>query len=397
MKPLRLYIKDFMCYDTAYIDFTQFSSALVVGKMESNDEESNGAGKTTLFKSIEYVLFNQSDFNLERIVRDDATSCQIVFDFVIGDKEYRLSRKRTVKGSTDLSLYERTAEVGQVDQVLHTDANAPLFTDKYWKDISGRRASDTEKDLAKLLKINLKSFRTFVHFMQSDFNSLATATAGTRKAILKDALNLVIYAKLEKIAKEKSAVISRELDRCRLLVNTLGDPDDDLIKLMGQMEVVEKELALGIDTSQKLQTNLTEFNDKLNTLNARYNGLETKFSSLVVKEKTLLSSKSKLEISLKEYQTKKSNIMQEARSLVLEIKQLEETQTKLIELDFSQIPILSEKIEDKKVLTTQHNVAIQNNMSAYEELKIPMPTDSVCKHCRQPMTDQHRKDCLIKD
>lgn len=397
MRVLRLYIKDFMCYDTAYIDFTQFSSALVVGKMESDDEESNGVGKTTLFKSIEYVLFNQSDFNLERIVRDDATSCQVVFDFVIGDKEYRLSRKRTVKGSSDLSLYERTPEVGEISEVLHTDANSPLFSDKYWKDISGRRASDTEKDLAKLLKINLKSFRTFVHFMQLDFNSLATATASNRKAILKDALNLVVYAKLEKIAKEKSASLSRELDRCRLIVNSLGDPDSDLVKLIYQIEVTEKELAVRVDSLQGLQNNLVQCTDKISVLTNQYNGLETKFSSLIVKQKSLTISKSKLETSLKEYRTKKSNIMQEARNLVLEIKQLEENQIKLVGLDYSQIPILSEKIEEKKVLVTQHNVAIQNNISAYEELKIPMPTDSVCKHCRQPMTDQHRKDCLAKD
>src|SRR5208282_4216108 len=131
MNPLRLYIDGFMCYDWAYVDFTQFSSALVVGKIESNDADSNGAGKTTIFKAIEYVLFNQSDFNLERIVRDDCTSCKIVFDFVLGAQEYRLARTRTCKGTTDLSLYERTGTDGSTEEVLHTDKYQALFDEKY--------------------------------------------------------------------------------------------------------------------------------------------------------------------------------------------------------------------------------------------------------------------------
>lgn len=397
MKPIRLYIKDFMCYDRAYVDFTQFSSALIVGKTEGNDAEANGVGKTTIFKSMEYVLFNQSNFNLERIIRDDATACKVVFDFSIGDQEYRLARTRTRKGSTDLSLYERTAEAGQVEQILHDDAQEPVIDEKFWKDISGRRAADTEKDLSKLLKINYKSFRAFVHFVQHDFTSLATATPEKRKAILKDALNLVIYAKLEKIAKDKSATISRELDRCHVLVEGLGTPNEEVSKLQIQVVEVDKSILSHSEVLKVLQDNLEELNIKVNELTTQYSSLETKFSTLLTKEQGLVQNKIKLETSLKEYQTKKSNITQEARSLISEVKQLEETQTKLVATDFSQIDILAEKIEEKKVLVTQHNVNIKTCLEEYEELKIPMPTDSVCKHCRQPMTDQHRKDCMAKD
>jgi DNA repair exonuclease SbcCD ATPase subunit/DNA repair exonuclease SbcCD nuclease subunit len=397
MKPARLYIKDFMCYDWAYIDFTQFSSALIVGKTEGNDDEANGVGKTTIFRALEYILFNQSDFNLENIIQDDAASCKVVFDFTIGDAEYRLVRKRTRKGSADLSLYERTAETGPLDQVLHNDIYDPTTDKKYWKDISSRRTADTEKDLAKLIKINYKSFRAFVHFVQHDFTSLATATSEKRKAILKDALNLVIYSKLEKLAKEKSAALSRELDRCAALIIGLGDPDSDLNKLQSQIIDTEKELCSRQGTLTALQENLEQFNITINDLSVQYSGLEAKFSSLVSKEHALVQGKSKIETSIKEYKTKKRNIIQEAHILMSEIKQLEDTQTKLVATDFSQIDILAEKIEEKKVLVTQHNINIKSSMEEYEELKIPIPTDSVCKHCRQNMTEQHRKDCIAKD
>jgi DNA repair exonuclease SbcCD ATPase subunit len=83
MRPSRLYIEDFMCYDNAFIDFNEFSSALIVGKAENNNEVSNGVGKTTIFRSIEYALFNYSDVNLENIIRDDADKCSITLDFMV--------------------------------------------------------------------------------------------------------------------------------------------------------------------------------------------------------------------------------------------------------------------------------------------------------------------------
>src|SRR5574338_1304776 len=120
MRPSRLYVKDFMCYDDAYIDFNQFSAALIVGRSETNDTESNGVGKTTIFRSMEYALFNYADVTLENIIRDDADKCNIVFDFVEGNQEYRITRTRTRKGSNDLTLLKRTAVDGTEEEVYHT-------------------------------------------------------------------------------------------------------------------------------------------------------------------------------------------------------------------------------------------------------------------------------------
>ena len=39
MKILRLYIKDFMCYEGAYIDFSEFNSAVIIGKKEEEFKE----------------------------------------------------------------------------------------------------------------------------------------------------------------------------------------------------------------------------------------------------------------------------------------------------------------------------------------------------------------------
>lgn len=221
MQPVRLYIENFMCHENSFIDFTQFRSALIVGKIENNDLYSNGVGKTTIFKAIEYVLFNQADVNLEKIIREDTVSCKIVLDFVVDSKEYRLSRTRTKK-STDLSLFVKNENASNSDinhEIINNSIN-PITNDS-WKDLSCRRSADTEKELAKLIKFSFKSFRNIIHFPQNIFDGLSSTTPEKRKAILKDVLDLVIYSKMEKIAKDKSNLILKDIDKTNILLNNL--------------------------------------------------------------------------------------------------------------------------------------------------------------------------------
>jgi len=401
MKPIRLYVENFMCHERSYIDFTQFRAALIVGKVDNNELYSNGVGKTTIFKAIEYVLFNQADVNLEKIIRDDTNSCKITMDFIVDNVEYRLARTRTKKGATDLSLAQRTANDGLEKEVYHivmgtSDNTTPVTEEKYWKDISGRRAADTEKDLAKLIKLNFKSFRSTIHFLQNDFTGLTTATPEKRKGILKDALDLLIYSKLEKIAKDKSSSISKNIDKHKVLIENLGDPALDLVKLNTQLSEIEL-ILLNINIKKdKFTTELSNYNSNLNDLVNAHSNLEEKFSSLLIKEKSLLAEKSRLEISVKEYTSKTANISKSAKELINEIKELQSEQLSLIKLDYSQIDILGKEVISQKETITHHNIVIQNDNKELEELRIPMPDHGVCKDCRQPITEKHKKECKTK-
>jgi DNA repair exonuclease SbcCD ATPase subunit len=391
-----------MCYDNGFIDFTAFNAALIVGKVENNDLYSNGVGKTTIFKSIEYVLFNQAEVNLEKIVRDDIGACQIAFDFIVDDKEYRIIRKRTKKGSTDLSLYERlSAVVGPDEEVLHTiivdgnrEAYTPISEKKYWKDLSGRRSSDTEKELEKLIKINYKAFRSTIHFIQNDFSGIATVTPEKRKGILKEALNLVIYTKLEKTAKELYNNLCKDADKRKVLLENLGNPQSDLDDLSKKLKESDLELSNKNIFLSEFNDSLKVINDEISLLNNEHSNLENKFSTLLEKDNILNNEKNRIEISVKEYQSKKNNVIKSAKELINEISSLKENQIKLVEKDYSQIDLLTEEINHKREQIAVYNANIQNQISKYEELKIPMPKDALCKHCRQSMSDKHRKDCV---
>lgn len=396
MRPLRLYIKDFLCYEHAYIDFTEFSSALVVGKKENNDMYSNGVGKTTIFKAMEYVLFNHSDCPLEKIIRDDMNSCQIVLDFMIGDQEYRLARSRTKKGSSDLTLLQRNGQDGPASEALHDGNEQPFLAkkeiQKFWTDKSGSRASDTEKDLAKLIKLNHKAFSSTALFPQNDMSGLPTATPEKRKAILKDSLDLLIYAKLEKMAKDRAAVISKEIERNKLLVENIGEPAKEIKTLTDQ--IIDAERALQGKTADLTAATAeqTTQSDKISELTTLHSTLESKFASLLVQEKALSTEKNKLEISVKEYTSKRSNVTKAAKELIDEVKKLKEQQATLVAVDYSQIDIMTEQVNGLKEQVTQHNLTIKKSMEEYEDLKIPLPTGSKCKNCRKPMTDKDRED-----
>ncbi len=284
MKPIRLYINNFMCYDRGYIDFSKFNTALIVGKVSNSDLYSNGVGKTTIFKAIEYVLFNQAAIGLEHIIRDDMPSCNVVFDFSVDNKEYRLSRSRTKKGSADLTFLERNTIDGTEYEVYHSTKYEPFLdkknTKNYWKDLSGSRAGDTEKDLLKLIKINHKSFRSTVLFPQHDITGLATATPEKRRGILKDALNLAIYSKLEKIAKEELSSIDKDIFKYKTLIESLGYPYNDIIELTFQVYMVDdilyrnnKELHTLNDTLSQLMIVINEYKSAILNIENKYSFL----------------------------------------------------------------------------------------------------------------------------
>lgn len=382
-----------MCHSKSFIDFNQFSAALIIGTIENNELFSNGAGKSSIFRAIEYVLFNQLDFPMERAIRDDMDFCKVTFDFIINDIEYRVVRKRSKK-SSDLTFLQRTTADG--DDAYHTADFDPLMDKdlikKYWKDLSGSRVSDTERDLFKLIRLNPKSYRSTQHFIQNETAGLATTTPEKRKAILKDALNLIIYAKLEKIAKDKNNFLVKEIEKLSILFDTLGQPEEDIIKLSEQLSTTLDALLSAESLHKEEAAKLIDHTEKLRALNEELSNVASKSTDLISQKNLLLADKIKSENSFKEYHTKKSNIAKQATELVESLKTLKEEHKKLTSYDYSQISNLEQEIDVLKSKVAHQNASIKLTLEKYEDLKIPLPTGSSCKACRKSMTDIDREN-----
>jgi len=388
MKINRLYIENFLCYSSCHLDFSKFSSALILGKINDSDSKSNGAGKTTIFKAIEYVLFNKVDIKLESIIRDDTDKCIVSLDFEINGKEYRLIRSRNRKGTSDLNLLERTDNVVEISDVIVLPSKSEA-----WLNISSRRTSDTENDLFKLIKINYEAFKGTVYFMQRDMSGLTTVGAAPRKALLKEMLGLAVYSKLEKIAKEEVSSLSKKIDKNRLLIDSLGEIDNHINDLKVKLSETLTESAIKESELAIVESDISDLNLKISELNVNYNSLSNDFKILALKNQVIWSEKDKLETTLKDLQSKKVAIVATAKSLIDTIKDIKEKLLKISEYDFNNIDILQNRANDLNDKIVVLNVTVQNNMSTYSDLNVPLPNGSECNHCRQPLSDTHRKIC----
>jgi len=390
MIPVKLIIDNFSCYERSEIDFTQFSAALIVGRNQGNDSLSNGVGKTTIFKALEYVLFNESEESLERVIRDDCNSCKVIFYFKIEDQLYRLVRSRTKKGISDLSLHKRTTADGD-DSAVYID-----IVDKdsvIWKGITSRRTGDTEKDVEKLIKINYKAFRNTVHFVQHDFTGIATLTPEKRKTLLKEVLQIIIYSKLEKMAKDRSADINKEIVRLRTLLDTLGLPEKEIADAETQNFEFNSLIITKTIEQDQVKELLETISYAISELGAQLSSFDEKAAQVKQKENSILSEIRKIKTTFSDYMDKNKSVSISAKSILLEIKSENDKIAKLSALNFENLPDLEKQLSELQEKTLTEQITAKNLKEELTELKIPMPDDSVCKHCRQPLTEDHKVVC----
>lgn len=390
MKIKIIQIENFLCHEYSHIDFDDFSSALIIAKVNNNDMYSNGAGKSTIFGAIEYVLFNQAEINLEKVIRDDTNSCKIVLYLEVDNNLYRISRSRNRKGTTDLSLSIRTSNEG-----IDTDIfNFKKPNDLYWKDLTGRRSADTDAEIEKIIKINFKSFRQTVHFAQNDFSGLTTATPSNRKALLKEVLNLGTYAKLEKIAKEKLNILSKEIDKNKILLDPLINLENDKIDLLNKLnenEKLLKEKEIEKEEALKLLNNEKEIlssfiKEKENFISNNKLLLEQKFKLI-----------SEIENSTESYSSYKNNsiaLVKQAKVSANELTVLKtEIENLLLENIKESLTSYQSSLDEINQKIIKLEIENENLLKEIKDLQIPLPEDNKCLHCRQNLSEEHKLEC----
>lgn len=95
MKLNYLKIQNFASHIDSYVDLTKFSSALVIGVMNNNDQSSNGAGKSSLVGAIRWCLFEKSVYRtVEDVIRHNAKFVKVELGFEEGGQKYVISRER---------------------------------------------------------------------------------------------------------------------------------------------------------------------------------------------------------------------------------------------------------------------------------------------------------------
>lgn len=384
MKPLKLTIEDFLSHRHTEIDYTQFSSALIVGKNKNNPRESNGVGKTSIPKAIEYVLFGSEaakDVSLDKFVRDGTDKCCVTFDFETNEGTYRVRRSRSKKSNrSDLRLYRK----------VNDD----------WEDFSQKTSKETDGVLAKIVKISHTAFHNSILFAQSDLKGLATASAKERKNILKEPLQLSNYGKYEKLSKDRTSTAARNLDRIKAVIQSIGNPEAELASAEVQLSKLQLELTEKESEVKLLNDSLVKIKSKLSNLESNYH---SDFSSLEVKYKTnkanlatldsKISSQKELlrtnEIKVKNQRSKNEALEREIRKLNEALAETHNLPTRNPADVQAEIKALS----DKEVKGLAWVSRLETDI---KKLSKPITSEELCSECNQQVTEEHRKVCEEK-
>lgn len=384
MKIERLFIKNFECHEKSYIDFNLFSSILIVGRIENNDAFSNSVGKSAIFRAIEFGFFNESDGLIDDVVKEDEQQCVVTIDFTTDNKLYRLERIRTNKGNSNISLFEN------VKSSTYEKNGLPFFIEDDWKNISGSRNQDADKQISSLIKIDIKSFRNTAHFIQDERTGLANLTPEKRKSLLKDILSLDVYKNLEKIVKEdiaKKTKLAESMELSSSQIESILSSKQNFIDTIKENKIlIEKENINLVDLKEKLKekedlyNNLYEKSSQQRNINT---DLNNKISLCI---KTIDEAKDLLNIESKN----KDVLLQSAKDMSLKIKSNQENLDKIV---FDDLSVLEQKYSDVSGETIKINLDIQNILSNINKLSTPLPNNSICDHCRQVISKDHLESC----
>jgi len=374
MIPVRLKIKNFMCYasNTPALEFSGIHVACLCG--------SNGHGKTALLDAITWALWGYARTRTqEELVHQGQLDMSVELDFLAREQKYKVIRRYTRssgprQGITILEL-----------QVSSSGGNYHAITQNTLR--------ETESKIKDLLNLDYDTFVNTAFLRQGDADRFTTSRPGERKATLSEVLGLSEYEKLELKARANSRLLTSKLK------------DFEIKKTFLDKEIIEK---------PNYQNQLTEIEEAISDLNPKLQLTQINFDSLTnisfkfkqqkyeLNENELQISKNNLEINNLHEQLEKhkkkfdeiNNLLFNKEDITKGHLKLHSCKSKLQEFDSSfRIKIGIDKkiasidtdlkIEKTKILTTiaQLKSQLENNLTPKVKLKdeIQQKLDSLFK------------------
>ncbi|MBN1380222.1 MAG: SMC family ATPase [Deltaproteobacteria bacterium] len=220
MKPLMLAMQAFgpfagnQIIDFAELDGRQFF--LIHGP--------TGAGKTTILDAMCFALYGSSSgaeresWEMRSDHADPAVPTEVIFDFSVGEKVYRVSRRprqeRPKKRGAGSTVDDPQAVLWQ-----STAAAAPQGRQTV---LAGQWERVTEK-IEEILGFKSSQFRQVVMLPQGQFRQLLSADSRERQKILETLFHTEIYRIMEERLKEKAKQIGDDIKDAQRRIDILLD------------------------------------------------------------------------------------------------------------------------------------------------------------------------------
>jgi exonuclease SbcC len=364
MLPLNLEFRNFFSHRDSKLDFSQFSSALILGNVDGNYNISNGAGKSTIFDSLMWCLFNKSRVSsMDDVISWGENSCSVSLEFKHAESKYKIVRKRSRLTSTS------SVEFFQEDAQLN------------WIDISDSTTSLTNAKIVSVIKFDYKTFINSAYFRQNDISEFTSADPSKKKEILKSIVDISKWDNYETKSKDEIRTLKLESS---VLYASLDGYDDMVVKL----EENKKDL----DT---LDENLIEKNKKRELSEEVLSDLSQKYSDL---KKTLETDKWD---KISEENIKISSDLLSSNKQLLEIgknlskltKDYSEKQDVVNSLNSSISSSSVDEDAEAKIILLQKeelefNILLNTSKATVENLEKEKFTPGQCYVCQQDVSNE---------
>ena len=191
MVPLRLTLKNFMCYrsDAPELDLEGLHVACLCGD--------NGHGKTALFDAMTWALWGKSRApTQDELVHQGERDMAVELDFSARGQRHRVIRK-----------YSRSARSRQGSSILELQVSSG----NGYMPITENSILETQNHIIRLLHMKYDTFVNTAFLLQGKADMFTAAKPAERKEVLAEVLDLAYYEKLEERAKQRGRVIQEDI------------------------------------------------------------------------------------------------------------------------------------------------------------------------------------------
>lgn len=220
MIPIHLKLRNFLSYrDEAVLDFHALSIACLSGD--------NGSGKSALLDAITWALWGKTRASNDRdVVSVGEIEMDVTFVFQLGDREYRVFRRRSFTGRASQTIEFDVREIGGDG----------------WLSIAGDNVRETEQKIISTLNMEYDTFVNSAFILQGRADSFTQKPPGERKKILGDILNLQEYDELVRMARDEERAVREKLAAAHSRISTLDDQLARRPELIAELATVSEQL-----------------------------------------------------------------------------------------------------------------------------------------------------------
>jgi exonuclease SbcC len=235
MIPLRLYMRNFMCYREQTLDLRGIDLACLTGD--------NGHGKSAVLDAMTWGLWGYSRLGARRddeLIHLGETEMEVEFEFELRQGTDRREDGTTRAGIRYRVLRKRTKQKrGQSSLDLQGwDPEAGTF-----RALSEPTIAATQEQINDLLRMDYDTFINSAFLLQGRADEFTIKRPAERKRVLGDILGLQIYEQYEGMAKERAKDREARADQLRATIEQIDRELAREEEYRAELAAAEAELA----------------------------------------------------------------------------------------------------------------------------------------------------------